>query len=162
MKSGYLGIAGTTGGGSVSLRRSLGSLSRRWEANSRSFQFSSGCDPAGNPFTTGAANCIAVWFRILTTKSRISTHFARTTSGWFAAGAGQISPHLLQLQHRTKRAGIVQNLPHHGQILRAHLSIRRDRGQRRASFSERASIPEAPCSLKIIRIIGGLLRVETE
>ena len=41
--------AGTTGGGSVSLRRAFGSKSRRCELNSRSFQFSSGCDAAGRP-----------------------------------------------------------------------------------------------------------------
>jgi hypothetical protein len=58
----------------------MGSESRRCEANARSFQFIKGCDAAGNPFTTGAANCIAVWFRILTTKSRIATHLARTHS----------------------------------------------------------------------------------
>ncbi len=48
-----------------------------------------GCDVGGNPCTTGAANCIAVCWRMRTTKSRISLHFARSRSDWFAPGGGK-------------------------------------------------------------------------
>src|SRR5215831_16435419 len=81
-------MGGTCSGGSVSFRRALGSDSRRWVLNARSFQFINGWDPAGRPRTTGAANCMAVWFRIRTTKSRIAMHWARGAVALGAPGAG--------------------------------------------------------------------------
>ena len=111
----YLGIFGACSTGSVSFRSAPGSNVRRWVLNWLNFQLSSGCDAAGSPrgrpstapsprdgrvtrrrggpFTTGAENCMEVFVRIRTTKSRISTYRARRSSASVAlslrdAGAG--------------------------------------------------------------------------
>src|SRR4051812_20398009 len=110
----YGGIFGGCSGGSVSFRRAPGSNVLRPVLNCSYFQVSSGCDAAGRPprprppprpatagvsgagggpLTTGAENCIDVFLRIRTTKSRISTDRARRVAasaalGWRDAGGG--------------------------------------------------------------------------
>ena len=141
---------------SVSFRRAPGSNVLRWVLNWSYFQVSSGCDAAGSPprpppprprpatagsrggaggpLTTGAENCIEVFLRIRTTKSRISTYRARRVSASLALSCAgcrrrQGLPHGLQLGDGTNLSGsrlgrsgrFTKDPPNQRQILRRDL-----------------------------------------
>src|SRR6185369_3149257 len=69
--------------------RSAGSLLRWFWAYSSSRQLCSGSDWPGRPFTIGAANCMAVWARMRTTKLRITWVWVFSASLLAALGAGK-------------------------------------------------------------------------
>ena len=105
--------------------------------------------PGGKPFTFGAANCIAVWARILTTKSRISTHFARNdirlVCGTERAEPATLSEASRRDRPRLRSCRICQTI---GRYFGLTFESAAMDARVACGLSEAAAIPEAPCGLE--------------